>query len=241
MLYVLGGLSLLFLVVAFIVTESNAPYLLSGYNTLSEADKKKFYLAGYIPFFRKFHIFLGLSFFLIGLLVHTFISENAGGVFVGVYPILAYLYFIWSSQKFSGNVFAKQTKVGLVIGVAALAFVIGIFGLAFKENQLLINPQSIELTGVYGELIPISDIESIALVAQLPAITIRKNGFAASSVRKGYFGTRAGKKVKLLMHTKNPPFIQITKKNGEQIFFAAKDKPSDEIFRELKTRSPQLP
>ncbi len=213
MLYVLGGISLLFVLIAFTLTESNASYLLAGYNTLPEEEKKKFNLSAYVPYFRRFHIFLGISFFLFGLLVN-FVNENAGGVFVGVYPVLAYLCFIYSSQKYAGKTFTKQYKVTLVIGLATLVFVIGVFAWGFKENQLLVNAKSIKVTGVYGEKIPFAEIKSITLIHSLPDITIRTNGFAAGKVKKGYFNTREGKNIKLLVYSNNQPFILITKKTG---------------------------
>ena len=91
------GVSLLFLIIAFAVTEKNAKYLLAGYNTMSNEDRSKMDLKSYLTYFRKFHVFLSLSFLSIGLVLNL-ISENAAGVFFGVYPVLGYIYFIWSSK-----------------------------------------------------------------------------------------------------------------------------------------------
>ncbi|GAA4409902.1 hypothetical protein GCM10023187_33850 [Nibrella viscosa] len=41
MIYVLLGISLLFIAIGFAVTESNARYLLAGYNTLNEAERQQ--------------------------------------------------------------------------------------------------------------------------------------------------------------------------------------------------------
>ena len=101
MIYVLIGMSLLFVAIGLIVTESNAKYLLTGYNTMSQQEREQVDIKSYIPTFRKFHLSLGISFLVIGLIVHYAIGEHAGGIFLGVYPILAYLYFIWKSNKFS--------------------------------------------------------------------------------------------------------------------------------------------
>lgn len=42
MIYVLIATSLIFVALGFLVTEKNAKYLLSGYNTLSKEERKKF-------------------------------------------------------------------------------------------------------------------------------------------------------------------------------------------------------
>ena len=70
MIYVILGLSLLFIGLGFLVTKENAKYLLAGYNTMSAEERKKVNLEKYIPFFRKFHIYLGISFGVFGALIH---------------------------------------------------------------------------------------------------------------------------------------------------------------------------
>lgn len=101
MIYIILGISLLFIAIGFIVTEHNAKYLLAGYNTMSEEGRKKVNLKSYLSYFRKFHLFLGLSFLMISSALIYFVGEKAGGLFLSIYPILAYLYFIWSSAKYA--------------------------------------------------------------------------------------------------------------------------------------------
>lgn len=78
MIAVFVGMSLLFIAIGFIVTENNAKYVLSGYNTMNEEDRKKVDIKKYIPYFRNFHIFLGISYLVLGLTLTFFINENAG-------------------------------------------------------------------------------------------------------------------------------------------------------------------
>ncbi|HBK84391.1 MAG TPA: hypothetical protein DDZ41_12505, partial [Flavobacterium sp.] len=44
-------LSLVFIGIAFLVTENNAKYLLSGFNTMSEDERQKFDIKSYIAYF----------------------------------------------------------------------------------------------------------------------------------------------------------------------------------------------
>jgi len=132
MIYVILFLSLLFIAVGYILTEQNAPYLLSGYNTMSKEDQAKFDLESYVPRFRKFHLFLGISFGLIGLALHCFIGENASGIFLGIYPILAYIYFIWSTKHYDVSAKSKRkTNIGIGVMIATLFFVIGLIMFGF--------------------------------------------------------------------------------------------------------------
>ena len=78
-------LSILFFSIGFILNQSNAKYLLSGYNTLSVEEQSNFDLKSYLNFFKKFHIFLGISFLIVGCVFKYFVSENATGIFLGIY------------------------------------------------------------------------------------------------------------------------------------------------------------
>lgn len=99
MFYSLIICSLLFIVTGFIVTKKNAAQILAGYNTMSKKNQEKVDLIDLLSFFKKFHIFLGLSFFLLGCIVNE-INQNFTKFFLIIYTIIAYLYFIIRSRKF---------------------------------------------------------------------------------------------------------------------------------------------
>lgn len=233
MIYGIIGLSLLFVAIGFSLTENNAKYLLSGYNTMREEDRNKVDIKAYVPYFRRFHIFLGVSFLVIGSAL-SLISENAGGVFLGVYPILAYIYFLWSSSQYSKGLSKKWNKVSIYILSGVLIFVIVLFALGFKEDRLIIHPTKIEILGSYGEEIIPSEIKTVELVDDLPRITMKVNGFALGAIKKGYFKTKEGEKIKLILNSGTKPYLLITKINGGKIYFSSKDTPIEAIYNELK-------
>lgn len=234
MIYTLIGMSLLFVAIAFIVTENNAKYLLSGYNTMSEEERKKVNIKEYIPYFKKFHIFLGVSFLVLGLALTYFIDEIAGGIFIMVYPILAYIYFIVTSSKYSKGLSTKWNKAGIIILIGALIFVIGLLGYGFKENRLSFNPDIVEFEGSYGETLNRSEIKSIELVDQLPKISSKTNGFALGTISKGYFKLENGEVIKLILNSDSKPYILFTKLNGQKIYYSAKRKSNREVMDAIK-------
>lgn len=234
MIYVVIGMSLLFVAIGFIVTERNAKYLLSGYNTMNKEDRKKVDIKTYIPYFKNFHIFLGLSFLIFGSFLTYFISENASGIFIAVYPISAYIYFIITSSKYSEGLSEKRNKVGVIILLGTLFFVVGLLGYGFKENKIIFDSDSISFKGSYGETLTKVEIQSIELVSELPEISIRTNGFALGTINKGYFRTKNGEIVKLILNSDKKPMILFTKTNGKKIYYSAKDKPNELIWDEIK-------
>src|SRR5690606_40358262 len=170
MLYIIIGIGLLFIAMAFLVTENNSKYLLSGYNTMSEAERKKVDIKSYIPYFKKFHLFLGISFMVISLLLHYAIGEGASGVFIGVYPILAYIYFMRESNKYWQGSSNTWNKIGLYVLIGSLILVIGLLAMGFKENRLVIGTDKMEFQGSYGEMLGWSDIKSVDIINELPRI-----------------------------------------------------------------------
>lgn len=233
MIYVLIGLSILFVAIGFIVTENNAKYLLSGYNTMSEEERKQVDLKSYIPYFRKFHIGLGISFLVLGYGISLF-NKNAAGIFLAVYPLLAYVYFVITSSNFSGGLKTKSNKIGLIVLAGGIILVVGLLVFGFKENKIVFDSQKIEFQGEYGETLASDQIKSIEIKNELPKIALRTNGFALGDIRKGYFKTENGEIVKLILNSAQKPYILFTKSDGKKIYYSAKERPNEEILKELK-------
>lgn len=240
MIYVIVGLSLLFIAIGFVLTEESAKYLLSGYNTMNEEDRKKVDIKAYIPYFRNFHIFLGVSFLVLGTTLMYLIGENAGGIFLAIYPIVAYIYFITRGSKYAQGFNRTGTKIGVGILIVALLFVVGSLGYGFKEDRITFDSERISFEGTYGETLAISEVQTIELVSQLPEITLKTNGFALGTVHKGHFKTENGEVVKLILNSANKPVILLTKSNGKKIYYSSKDKSNKEIVEEMRDVLPNV-
>jgi hypothetical protein len=240
MLYVIIGMAFMFLFIGMILTEHNAQYLLSGYNTLSAQEQKKVDIKSYVAAFRRFHILLAGSFLIIELVLIYFISDVAAGIFMGAYPIIAYLYFIISSRKYFSAISGKWHIVCVVILVAILVFVSGLLYEGLRESKLIISNGTITLTGSYGEQLSASDIESVELVNQLPVIAAKSNGFGLGSIRKGYFRTSEGATVKLILNGNQSAYVLLTKSDHSKIYYSAKTVSNQHVFNDLKSRLPDI-
>jgi len=240
MIYIISGLSILFFVLSFVLTENNAKYILSGYNTMSEEERKKVDLKSVIQSYKSFHIFLAISFFVLGILIYKFMGEAATAMFLGIYPILAYTVFVFRSKDSLIN--ANPKTKNLVIGVllATLVFLVYLFMSGNKENLIILHDDSIEITESYGETIKPEEIQSIQLVESLPKIKLKSNGYATGEIRKGYFKTDKGEKIKLIVNQKSTSYILITKTDEKKIYYASKSRTNTEVLNEIKKRFPEL-
>ncbi|WP_421750507.1 DUF3784 domain-containing protein [Croceimicrobium sp.] len=232
MLYLIIGMSLLFLVMAFAVNAKNARYLLSGYNTMTEEERAKFNLKAFLKQFKSFHVFLGLSFGIIGVLLYYQWGQNVAGWFLGLFPMLAYLVFIIRARRFDHN----PPRYSFWAIAALLVCIIGVSTLLIYGDQnvdFVIQDQEVHISGMYGEEFKLEDIESFRLVDELPAISHRMNGFAMDPVFKGYFRTKSGDKVKLLVQSKESPLLYIQLKNGQEIYFVPEERSAEKEFEQL--------
>ena len=85
-----------------------------------------------------------------------------------------------------------------------------------------------------------SNVKTIELVSQLPEITIRTNGFALGTIKKGFFKTKNGEIVKLILNSENTPVLLLTKTNGNKIYYSAKGKTNKLIMDEMKKKFPSI-
>lgn len=71
-------------------------------------------------------------------------------------------------------------------------------------------------------------------------ITLKTNGFALGSVRKGYFKTENGEIVKLILNAENKPYILLKKLDGKKIYFSAREASHKNLVGELEKTFPNL-
>ncbi|MFK7920625.1 MAG: DUF3784 domain-containing protein [Bacteroidia bacterium] len=224
MLVVAILLGLFFFGLSFILTKANAPTLLAGYNSLSAEEQAKFDLEGYIPFFKRFHWFLGVSTIILSLLGYYLIGEDSLGYIIGVFPILAYVYFILASQRFQQS--QKQLNMSRIGAGVLLVVVLGVGMLMYfgqKPNVIKLTDQALVIEGMYGEAISWNAITNIEQLETLPDISMRLNGFSTGSDLKGYFRTESGEKVKLLVERDAKPLLRISSDSSPNIYLGQND------------------
>ncbi len=108
---------------------------------------------------------------------------------MGVFPIIAYIYFIPTSNKYAKGSVQKGNKFAIVVLFASLIFVVSLLYYGFRFDELLIEKDSIEIKGFFGEQVKYEDIEKIEMVSSFPKISYKINGFALGEINKGYFMT----------------------------------------------------
>lgn len=195
----------------------------------------------YLRSFKWFHVFLGITLLIGGVIMVKYGSAFQWIFFCVYYPLLMYLVaFIVGGKKFNFN---RETKYywTIAIIVAVLILVSTMFLKGNTENLLIADQAGIEITEMYGEYIPRERIKSFAIVATYPDLTLRVKGYDDGKVQKGYFKNRSDELVKIVANKKQGPLILITTTDDEKIYYVPEHKSAEDIFRELQIVYPGIP
>lgn len=207
-------LGALFAAVGLIVTERNARYLLAGYNTLPEEERAAFDLKSFLIRFRRFHLALGLSVAVIGSLLNLIGSGFFAGLFLAIYPLVAYLMF-FLRLRLSG----RRAFAGILVLVMALILVLALFQSGSRPARLEIEGSTVKITGMNGLELPVDRLVSVQVVNEVPALDRKVNAFAAGEKLKGLFKTSGGTEVYVYRHQKDLPFLLLEFREEPLIYF----------------------
>jgi hypothetical protein len=233
MIFVLIFLAGILLLVCLMVNENNAKYILAGYNAMSKEDREKVELKGFLKLFRRFHVFLALSVFIAGALLHYFVDENSAGLFLIFYPLAAYMYLLWKANQFTDSKEKANTVTGILFIFISIVFVGVLLIPDVWDNEITLNKNYLEIHGRYGEKISLQQVSEVKVSKNLPEIKVRSNGVSMGNIKKGFFKTSSGERVKLIVNTPEQPYLEIIKKDGSRLFFNSKKSSSQEIFQSI--------
>lgn len=233
--HIITGLILIgigFLVKAF-------PNLIAGYNTMPKGKKEKVDIEGLSTMMRNALIVMGVL-VIAGDFLFSLLGWDEAAVFViPVIVLPGTLVVMIKSQKFNIQGQSsehgrdrKRISGGGIFTILLILFIIAMLIHGSRPSKAIITDDFIRFTGQYGVEIAASEIESVELVDVIPLIQQRTNGLGLGSVQKGTFKLEDWGKCRLLLHSKNPPFLIITKISGEKLIVNYKDETTtEELYR----------
>ena len=226
-------LSLIFGALGFIVTENNAKYILSGYNTMSEQERQQFDIVSYVRLLKQFHLLLAATLFG-GVCLLSLVNNNWASLFMTVYPLAAYLYFLIRSAKYnqgkSGQKAGAYMAGGVLVVVIAVLLVSSLTD--YKSSELSLGPEMLEIEGSFGLTLDKSEIREQKVVDELPPISYKSNGFAAGDYAKGRFKTSDGNSIWLFVNKKASHFLLIRSSKGD-IYYSHDEMDMQQLSRDI--------
>ena len=108
---------------------------------------------------------------------------------------------------------------------------------SYSDLNLLVSENDIEIKGLYGQKISLSDIKEVSLCQSLPPISIKTNGLSFEKTNLGHFRTTDGENVMLFTYS-TKCFICITRIDGTKYFLSFRTpKTTNEYFDKIKNKT----
>lgn len=236
MLYLNIALGALFFSLGFWVTENNAQYILSGYNTMSAEEQAKFSLKEFLRRFKLFHMYFGVVFTAVGVVLFSFAKELFG-YHLGITPIAAYLYFFWTTRDLQMTNSKKQRKnfvLGMVVLGITLLLTLGLLLWSDKENVLTYDDSAINISGPYGLQIDRSDITAVEILQELPEINKRKHGISTNTAAKGIYLGPHNTTYRLLIDKPAAQYLRIDSKGSDPVIISLSTVDERAVFEALR-------
>ena len=107
----------------------------------------------------------------------------------------------------------KRSWITVVVTLAIFGLVGYIFIDTGQEKEIAFNEDNFTISGIFGARVDREDIESVALIDEIPEILYKTNGASVGNIRLGLFKMEGIERAHLTLMDKNtPPFVLISSK-----------------------------
>lgn len=235
---------LLFLALGFLIKYKKCYWLISGYNIMSEEEKKNVDIVGLSKFMGD-SLFVIAGILLIGSILDYFriflgFAISLGSIFVVV------SYMLIGAQKYDNNTKRPdgklKTSVIFIIGSIMLVFFVAVGSIIYgsMDNKVTINEKYIEIRGTYGVKLDMAEIKEISLVNTIPDVKRKTNGFNFGNILKGNFELNEIGIVKLYIYRGAAPYIYIKYGNTYVILNFKDSSKTQDLYSEMKKQWDKL-
>ena len=139
------------------------------------------------------------------------------------------------TKSVAGNAYGSAAKIGL-----AAVILIGVFVFLFflsmkttKEADMVITRETFEIKAMYGSTFKFSDVTSIELKDNMPAVGKKVDGSGLGESKKGYFEVDGMGKCLLFIHADKGPFLYINVSNTHIIMNYKDGIKTKQVYQDL--------
>lgn len=229
----------LLLLSALLIRFKKTYWMISGYNTMSEEEKRNVDAEKMGKSTSNSILVMSALVFIGGLFLYY--NKDILGIISLMLILPVSLITVAVSQKYDNNYKGKEKKQNIIFTVAGFGiFFTLVIVLVFvslstgsKMPSYAIKDETFTISGMSGESINLSDINSVELKSTLPGKIEKKSGFNFNKILKGRFTSDIGD-IKLFVDTSKAPFLYI--KTGDEIIIlnGKTNLETKKLYEELK-------
>lgn len=210
------------------------PTLISGYNTLNEAERRKINIVPFALFMRKTMSIMGLSIIAIGLILYLTIGSE-GFSAMGIVPVIFIgcgILLKKSKEFLLDPIHIKTQKWVIRISAVVTAIVVICLIDTGRPAGIEVKDNILHIRGAYSRQIPLNEITEVEITNELPNITLRVNGLSFWKYHKGYFRTKDSGRILLFLHSDQKPLLMIKSSTNPTIYI---NRSTEEEINQLYT------
>lgn len=219
-------LGILFLGYGILIHGMKQYRLLSKYNKMTNEDKSRVDINSMAKLVGVVMYFDSALLLISAILVHMGIEVPFG--LISVVLVVSLVFMTLFMQRYDGNLFDEHHKLkkGLIkkfaqkgaLTMVSLILVACVLFYSTRPLVVEVSEDAVVIKGMYGTTIPLSEIEDIIWLEELPKVEVRTNGAAIGPYLKGHFKLADYGAAKLFVDKNNPNFILIKTKEEVVIF-----------------------
>jgi len=247
-----GAVAALMLVMALFLLNGKGAFMIAGYNTMSKGEKAKYDEKALCRFAGWLLIMCSVCIMLIPLGAHFgFAWLSYGGIAILLIGSVGAVIYVNASKRFRGDDSKAPFRPKAVMAAVILSAVvlIGVGVLLYqgaKEPNVLVHGDVIQIKGMYGLDIDLSEIAGISLVEKsmrdIGAGSLRRtNGFSGiGDALKGHFRSESlGGAILLFVQSGTSPTIHIQRADKKDIYISFRDgEAARELYHEMRAAVP---
>ncbi|MGM0750777.1 MAG: DUF3784 domain-containing protein [Bacillota bacterium] len=189
--------------------------LISGFVTRTKTEQAELIKNGYPQNTGSLLIYTAFGMLILLPLAFTsfpFVTEVQFG-FMIVFLMGGFIYLskYEVSSKRKRSYWISSTLFIFIVGFVSVLTYLG-----YEKYELIVKDESFEVTGLYGEVWKLEDVDTVELMEDMPEVTWKINGFGLSTMAKGEFKVKGYGKSLLFLH-KEAPYVYI-RVNDQHLF-----------------------
>lgn len=218
-------------------------FLISGYNTMDEDEKKRVNIKAVARLIGFMCYGIAIIFLMIGTIDWLGLNFPVEPLFVLLLALVVVT--LWRAQKYDGNIYDADGKLRpggkkkLIPILLVLTLLVTILpGLWFWFNQpteVTFTDSALVIEGSYGETVPYEEIEAVTLTDQ-PNLVRRTNGAAIGSRLTGHFRTSSQENVLVFLDINVETVVRIDW-SGKPIYMNGDSREeTEQWYEEVRSR-----
>ena len=229
MLLIILLMSTFFILMGQVVHARNIGLLLKGNNDPSDSVVFRQKKESFLKVFRTFHVLLGVSFGILGLISHFNFGWRITLNIVVLAPLFAYIFFFYRYEHFFYPKMQRSNR--LMILLIGGVFLMGgwLAFTAWGNNHLEIRRDHVLLRGFRGLTISYDQIAKVDTVYELPAINQKYLAHSLNTVP-----TIDGQMIHVVINPQVRPYLAIKLKNGKTIYYSSRFQSSAHLLIDME-------